>query len=295
MDPLLTELLILALAIANIALHLATGRNPSPVLAIFARWTRWLFIAAVLAAAYRHFIEPGYAYWLLFAIAFLLWFLLETGYNYLVINHLSKSEIPLFPRFVENDRGEEWPSHRSFLNLKSWLRDRGYQRRQALLSLLGDQVVMRVSSYENEEQTVRIQVIFLPQPRGTTAVCLSIASQLQSGELLLTDNLFLPFGGFYPESWHVERRPWTRRPAALHQRHFERIDAFGQPLVPFEDTPLDQMNHDQQQLEKINRDLAFLHPTSQQEEHGRLTSAGKARVWQEVWSLAYLGRPLSYN
>jgi hypothetical protein len=33
----------------------------------------------------------------------------------------------------------------------------------------------------------------------------------------------------------------------------------------------------------------------EEEELGRLTSAGKARIWQEIWTLAYLGLPLKYN
>ncbi|NBD38416.1 MAG: hypothetical protein GVY10_07605 [Verrucomicrobia bacterium] len=294
MDTFLIEAIVLGLAAVNLALHLGTVRTGSPVLAILNRWSRWVFIAALMAGVYTVFIDPRYEFFLLFPIAFLLWFVVETGYNYLVIQSLSKSQLPLFPRFEENTRGDEWPSQSRFIHLKNWLRAKGFQRRQALVSLLGDHVLMRLSCYENEGRTMRVQVLFLPASRGNTVACLAFSSHLKSGEMVVTDNLFLPFGGFYPEHWHIERRPWTRKPRQLHQRHRERLDAFGEALAPFEVEPLAQVNDDQRQLEKINRELGFLREGLPEEGESRLTSAGKARIWQEIWTLAYLGKPLPY-
>lgn len=294
MNTFAIEATVLSLAVLNLALHFATARTASPVVAILNRWSRWLFLAALMAGVYKLFIDPRYDFVLLFPIAFLLWFVIETGYNYLVIHTLSKSQLPLFPRFEENTRGDEWPSQSRFISLKNWLRARGFLRAQALVSLLGDQVLMRVSCYENKERTVRVQVLFLPQTRGNTVACMTFTSHLQSGEIVVTDNLFLPFGGFYPEHWHVERRPWTRKPEHLHQRHHERLDAFGETLVPFETEPIHQINQDQRELERINRELGFLQQGPPEEGQSRLTTAGKARIWQEIWTLAYLGKPLPY-
>lgn len=39
----------------------------------------------------------------------------------------------------------------------------------------------------------------------------------------VTDNLYLPFGGFYPENWLVERLPWRRSLPRLMARHEQRM------------------------------------------------------------------------
>jgi len=156
-------------------------------------------------------------------------------------------------------------------------------------------VLMRVSVYENEDATIRLHVLFLPNPRGGFIVCLTCNSVTHAGDSIVTDNIFLPFGGFYPENWDVERSPWTRSPGRLLQRHRERLDAKAQQLMPFVLSPLEQTNEDQRLVEQLNRDLGFLNKVTEQEEFGRLTAAGKARVWQEIWTLAYLGKPMRYN
>ena len=104
-----------------------------------------------------------------------------------------------------------------------------------------------------------------------------------------------PFGGFYPENWSVERKPWTRSPDKLLQRHLARIDAKAQALMPFVTNPLEQINADQRIVEQLNRDLGFLHSPAEVAEKGRLTLAGKGRLWQELWTLSYLGWPLDYS
>ena len=60
-------------------------------------------------------------------------------------------------------------------------------------------------------------------------------------------------------------------------------------------SPLEQINEDQRAVEQLNRDMGFLHPVHDQHELGRLTSGGRARIWQEIWTLAYLGLPLKYS
>ena len=128
MDTFLIEAIVLGLAGVNLALHLGTARTGSPVLAILNRWSRWLFIAALMAGVYTVFIDPRYDFFLLFPIAFLLWFVVETGYNYLVIHSLSKSQLPLFPRFEENTRGDEWPSQSRFKIGRASCRERVYTK-----------------------------------------------------------------------------------------------------------------------------------------------------------------------
>ena len=293
--PMIIQTAILLLAAASLGLSLWAARQGSPILALFGRWIRWLFLATLASGATYLYGWSGHSFPVLFAVALLGIFLIETTYNWIAISALSKSELPLFPRFNENEKGEEWPSSAPFLNLKDWLRKKGYLKRPALVSIIEENILMRLSAYENPEQTERLHVLFLPNPRGNTAVCLSFISETRSGSVLVTDNVFLPFGGFYPENWDLERRPWTRSPEQLMARHRARIDARAEPLTPFVTTPLEQINEDQRLVEQLNRDLGFLNTRVNEIEKGRLTTAGKARVWQEVWTLSYLGIPLRYS
>ena len=294
-QSILLQSVILLLAAASLLLAWGAARAGSPIMAIFGRWVRWAFFAFLTAGILYLFNWTGYSFWVLLAVSFLGWFLIETSYNWMAISALSKSELPLFPKFEENERGDEWPSSASFIKLKEWLREAGFSRKQALVSYLAEQVLMRVSVYETEDQTIRLHVLFLPNLRGNNAVCFTFFSGTRGGDYLVTDNIFLPFGGFYPENWQVERKPWTRSAKALLQRHKARLDAKAEPLVPFVLEPLEQINEDQRLVEQLNRELGFLYPQSEQIEHGRLTTAGKARIWQEVWTLSYLGQPLPYN
>jgi len=293
-ESLVIEATVLVLATVSLLLSWWSSRVGSPVLAIFGRWVRWGFVSTLLAGALYLFGWTGYSFPVLFLVAALAWFMVETGYNWLAISALSKSDLPLFPSFEENERGDEWPTNRSFIRLKEWLRQSGFQRKQALVSHLDEQVLMRISVFENEAQTIRLHILLLPNARGNTAACCTCISVTTVGNVIVTDNIFLPFGGFYPENWAVERSPWTRSAARLLTRHHERIDAMDEPLLPFVLTPLEQILEDQHEVEQLNRDLGFLHPRPVEEELGRLTPGGKARIWQEVWTLAYLGLPLRY-
>lgn len=294
-SALLLQAVILFLALLSLGTSWWAGRIGSPILAILGRWIRWLFLATLVSGTAYLFNWTGYSFPVLFAVSLLGFFLLETAYNWMAISALSKSELPLFPKFEENERGEEWPSEPAFIRLRDWLRQSGFQKRQALVSMLGENTLMRVSVYENEDQTIRLQVLFLPNARGSTAVCLTFFSMTREGDLILTDNIFLPFGGFYPENWDVERNPWRRSPDNLFERHRARIDARARELIPFVLTPLEQINEDQRTVEKLNRDLGFLNSPAEEMDRGRLTTAGKARIWQEVWTLSYLGMPLKYS
>lgn len=294
-NALLIQVLIIGLGALSLGFSWWAARTASPVIAIFGRWFRWGFLAAFAAGMIQLTGWTGYGYGTLLIVALLTFFILETAYNWVAISALSKSEMPLFPKFEINERGDEWPSNRDFIKLKGWLRQSGFQKRQALVSTLGEMLLMRASIYENEDQTLRLHILFLPNARGNTASCYTFYSTTQSGISIVTDNIFLPFGGFYPESWEVERQPWIRSIERLLQRHHARIDAKGEPLMPFLTEPLEQINSDQRSVEQLNRDLGFLHTHAEEAEFGRLTTAGRARIWQELWTLAYLGLPLKYS
>lgn len=298
MDPrqaLVVQVAILLLGVASLTLSFVASRQGSPVLAILGRWARWGFIAVLCAGTIRLFGWSAYPLTVLLGVSFLGFFLLETLYNWVAISALSRSNLPLFPRYEESESGEQWPSEPAFISLRDWLRANGFQREQALAATLAENTLMRISCYASADKTIRLQILILPNERGRSAVCASFISSTKSGRVLLTDNIFLPFGGFYPENWDVERRPWMRSVSKIFERHKARLDAAAEPLQPYTLAPIDQIRKDQHTLESLNQELAFLHAPHEQEDLGRLTTAAKARVWQEVWTLAYLGLPLDYS
>ena len=142
---------------------------------------------------------------------------------------------------------------------------------------------------------MRVQVTFIPQANGAISVCYAVSSVGADGSLYLTDNLYIPFGGFFPENWFVERKPWRRSLRSLLAHHRERVTVAGIELVPFSDDPLVDLNAAQQELDQLNTELGFLHPHAKREDLGKFTAEGRYRVWKEIWMLNYLGRPARYQ
>lgn len=269
-------------------------RVASPLLAIPIRWLRWVLFALFLAETSERFEWIDRPFWVVAAGAFLGWFLAESGYNWLRVSAISLSPLPLFPKFAVNTSGDEWPTHHRLLKVRDWLRDQRYTTVQALKAEVGGGIWLRVSVYQSPDRAARLQVAFLPQDSGAITVCYSLASETESGRRYVTDNFFLPFGGFYPENWFVERSPWRRALPRLVRRHFARLRRAGETAVPWEGDPLDDLNRHQQLMEQLNTELGFLLPHTQREEHGKITPEGRFRIWKEAWLLDYLGISARY-
>jgi hypothetical protein len=110
----------------------------------------------------------------------------------------------------------------------------------------------------------------------------------------VTDNTFLPFGGFYPENWFLERRPLTRNFSRLFKSHKKRIENTKEVFVDWDEEVVDDVNQQQKMLEKVNTDMGFLFPIHQREEYGKITWEGRYRVWKEIWMLNYFGKAFTY-
>jgi hypothetical protein len=216
-------------------------------------------------------------------------------YRWLAIHAMSVSPLPLFPRFTLNRAGEEWPVQGRFLRLREALRAAGFKQVQALRAELAGGLYLRVSIYHDAAGSTRLQVVFLPQATGNVTACLHFSTQTATGLRVVTDNHFLPFAGFYPETWRVERRPRTRSFARLLARHRARLAAEGAALVPWTTEPLEDLNTQQSELERLNTELGFLHPSAHHEDFGRISHEGRYRVWLEMFSLGYLGRSARYD
>ncbi len=264
-------------------------RIASPMLAIPIRWLRWILFALFAAQANGQLALIDRPAWVVAAAAFLLWFLVESAFNWLKVSAISLSPLPLFPRYVVNSSGDEWPTQKRLLKVRDWLRDSRYTPVQALKAELGGGIWLRTSVHQNHDNTIRLHTLFVPQESGAITVCFSVATRTAAGRRYVTDNLYIPFGGFYPESWHVERTPWRRGLQALVARHQARLAQAGEPLMAWDNSPIDDINQQQQQMEMINTELGYLLPHADREEYGKITPEGRFRVWKEAWLLDYLG------
>lgn len=138
---------------------------------------------------------------------FLIWFLGETLYNWLAITAHSLSSLPLFPRYVGNAGGDEWPVQPRLLKIREWLRGQGFRQVQALKAEIGGGIFLRVSIYQDAPAKVRVQVTFIPQANGAISVCYAVNSVGADGSLYLTDNLYIPFGGFSRKTGSLSANP----------------------------------------------------------------------------------------
>lgn len=292
-DLLASQVLLVFLALTFSAIFLSVKLS-SPRLAILGRWLRWATVGLGFAYLVRAFELYPVGYEVLVPIGLLGWFLLETAYNWVAIGALSRSGVPLFPSFIANEDGDEWPAHPRLIEIRDWIRRQGYQKKLAAKARIDDIAILRISVYQDEEDLVRLQVLFIPQRGGGFTACYVLASQTESGHRLITDNFFLPFGGFYPDEWHLQRLPLVRTLKGLLARHRKRLESASEKLVPWVTDPLEDMNEQQRILEQINTDLGFLLPREVQEEEGKLTPAGHYRVWKELWLLNYFGLARAY-
>lgn len=281
---------IFVAAVLTVLLPLIGGRFQKPLLVMLGRWVRWIVFAALFAYFLKIFELSFRPDWVHFVSGLALWFVLETGYNWIAIKALSRSDLPLFPQFYVNEDGDEWPADERFIEIKDWLREEKYRRLSPLKAELFEGTFLRASVYESPDQSTRIQILFLPKRKGGATACYTISSQTEEGERLVTDNLFLPYGGYYPANWSMCRRPLIGSLHRLLYLHDRRIIRHGIIPVALEDDTLLEINEQQRLLERLNTETGFLVPRPRQEEEGKLTGDGCYRLWKEMWMLAYFGK-----
>jgi hypothetical protein len=279
----------------SILLMQLNQRLPSPLILIVDRWVRWFVFAFGGAWICRDYQLVDRPFWAVAAGLFLLWFMGKTLYNWLAVSALSASPLPLFPRYEINRSGGEWPVQPRLLRVREWLRAQGFAPAQALRIGVGGGIYLRVAVYQDAAATLRLRFTFLPQAGGTIVVSYELTSIAADGTRYVTDNLYVPFGGFYPENWFVERRPWCRSLPRLLARHQARLAAAQVQPAPFATEPLEDLNSTQRELERLNTELGFLHPHHERDEFGKISQEGRYRLWKEIWMLDYLGRSARYR
>ena len=218
------EHIIIIMVSISLGLGYMYLRSGWQLLAVANRWLRWLIFSFLFAWVGQLLdIHNPKPFALLASTGFLVYLLIETIYNWIAISALSKSELALFPTFRSNKDGDEWPSHHRYLKTKEWIRQNGFTRIQSIKAMLDEQLSIRASVYENKEKKVRLQVLFVPQRNESLAMCYVFSSKDEDEARYITDNMFLPFGGFYPESWHLIRKPMVRSISKLFARHKKRL------------------------------------------------------------------------
>jgi hypothetical protein len=287
--------LIVAAVIVSLGVMQINQRLASPLLSIVNRWLRWLVFAFGGAQVCLDLELLDRPYPVLVAVFGIAWFLGETLLNWLRIHALSVSPLPLFPQYEINTDGDEWPIQPRLLKVREWLRSRGFKHVQALKAEIGGGVFLRVSIYQSADAATRVQVTFIPQASGAITVCYALTSVTADGARYITDNLYVPFAGFYPEHWFVERAPWRRSISSLLARHRARLAKAGVTAEPMAADPLTDLNTTQQELDRVNTELGFLHHVPEREDLGKITHEGRYRVWKEIWMLNYLGRAMRYD
>jgi hypothetical protein len=284
---------LLVIAVLSVLLPSLGLSKGIPMLILLGRWVRWLLFATLFAFFLRAFELSFRPDWVHFVTGIAVWFLLETGYYWIAIKALSRSEIPLFPSFQINNDGDEWPADKHLIEVREWLRNEQFTRVSALKAELFDSTFLRASIYESADQLTRIQILFIPKRNGGATACYTISTNGKNDRRLITDNLFLPFGGYYPEGWNLARKPLIGSLKRLLKLHRQRLIKSNLEPIAFEAEPLEELNDQQRVLEHLNLETGFLTPRQYQEEAGKISYDGRYRLWKEMWLLAYLGKSVS--
>jgi len=281
------SLTVTALGLAAVALTYGASRRGSPRWAITSRWTRLLFVGLAVGELLRFLPDIERPLWVLVGCGLLGWLLVESIWHWFTIGLISRSELPLYPVYRRNADGDEWPALRRFIEVREEIRRVPFQRVDAVKAAMIEDLALRATLYLDPPRTTRLEVFFLPLRAGGFTGVFVLTSETASGQRLVTDNFFLPYGGFYPESWSVVRRRTLGRLLKLHRA---RLAATQGPLVAWDGDLVDAMNREQRQLERLNLELGFLTtPDEQEETGGRITAEGRYRLWLEIWVLHYFG------
>ncbi len=268
-----------------------SARLDHPLMGIFSRWARWLLFTFGFAFVALEFewVVAQRPLWILLAISFLIWFLIQTIYVWFAIRRFSLADLPVFPKFVLREDLGEWPTQSQFIHLREWLRKKGYEQIEASHAFLGEETLLRTFNFEDSEKTVRIQVVFTPSEPGPTQAIFTLSSLTSKGLRYVTDNAFLPRAEILPTNWKLKRTPLVRSIAKLETTHLETMKKTGEEFLAWEETPLEDANEQQRIIEKTNVDKGILFAKHLRERNGTFTSEGRYRMWLELWWLKYFG------
>lgn len=259
---------------------------PSPVNKAIVRWIRLIGISLFLAVFFQYTLFPNISFWRLFVMGFLIWGLLETAYVWMYILAWDKSELPLFPS-IQLCESVEWPANKRFFLIRDWIRQNGYQEIGGLKYYYKDEMLQSAVVFQSPDKTIRMQVLIVPDATGVILDQIAFISEDVEGNRYITDNIFMPFGGVYPENWKSLRFPAKRKIQNVANKHISILAKTNNACVQILDDPLEWTVETQIQLEKKNIESGFLNEKSSRSEFGKMTGEGRYRIWKELLILNY--------
>jgi len=264
--------------------------SPHPLLKLFQNWFRWITFSLIAGYILETTTWSSRPLWVHLSAGFALWFILETALYHFSIQMFNLSNIKLFPQYEKDTSQNLWPINTRALKIKEWINEHSFKPRVHLKAKLINEIQIRQAVYLNEEKSIQLNVLFVPQAKENIQIYFSFLSNFESGECLLTDNQNMPFGGYYPKNWQVSRWPLSNSLDYLFKTHIKKMEQKNLNLKIKEEDILYDTNLRQTELEKVNRNLGFMNQPQQRE---IISTRGCFRVWTEMWLLAYLGGTLS--
>lgn len=279
------------LVLMGIFFSLAFGniRWKFPLLTIANRWFRWIFFSLFLAYFVHEWELSKQPFFVLISTFFLGWFLVESILIWINIRALNRSSIALFPKFSIDYTEINWPNLKRFIQLKDFLRSNRFKEVQAIKTTILGSLVLRALVYKDSTGKILLQLIFLPQKNGIVRVYYVLTSLTTNGKRFITDNLDVPFGGYVPKDWLKVKKPLCDSLSSLWECHLKRLKSLNEDFTVWDDTPINEINHQQSVLKYYNIEKGFLNPPNLHEDYGKLTSEGCYRLWKQFLFLKYTG------
>ncbi|MDA0848209.1 MAG: hypothetical protein O2827_00450 [Verrucomicrobia bacterium] len=285
------ELTLLLLAVYCLS-HILSKQLPIRIIRLFSHWARWLTFACAFSLMLTFFEWSNRADWVHFISGLAAWFILETLYYKISIHMLNISEMDLFPKYKNDTNENLWPINKEVLKIKDLLSQEGFKEEETLKAEIIAHLVIRQAVFLDEARKVRLNVLFIPNAKNEIKLFYSLFSHRTSGEYLLTDNQNMPFGGYYPDHWTVNRYPISHSLKKLLKKHREAMSESEEEWSEVEGDIRTKTNRLQWELEKKNREMGFLNEPNREDKQ-QISSEGCFRIWIEMWLLAYFGKTLS--
>lgn len=263
-----------------------------PIISVFNRWLRWILFSYIIASLLLQFELVSRPLEVVTTVCFLGWFLIESIYTWISIRILNRSNIPIFYRFKENTENIEWPNQPKFIELRQLLRINNFKETIAIKAEIFDSFNIKSAIYLDETKKIRLQIIFMPIKKNINTMFFILHSEIASGDHYITENIRMPFGGFYPKNWYLLKKPLIKSLSTLLKMHKKRLNASKQEIVSWKENLLEVMNNEQYILQHTNIKKGFILPSHLQHEYGQLSTEGRYRIWKEIWLMKYLGLSL---
>ena len=210
------DILILVLLIASLTLFYGNVHWKHPLISVLNRWLRCSLMALSISVIMIELEWANKPLWVLTLSFTLLWFFIESIYSWLGIRAMNFSPVSLFPKHT-HDASRIWPKTSFYIKLKNWLKDSNFSSALYLKAELVKGLFIHSSLFFDKANTTRIHVIFIPHKARRITHYFILTSKTPEGEIIVTENAPIPFGGYYPDNWTVRRKPLIRSIGKLYK------------------------------------------------------------------------------